>query len=162
MSGNLATETRVGRVWEGREGDVIRWAAASWKCESLVPQNEACGIDVIFHRDGELGAVAEIKCRDRTLEKIHEYPTYMIEEGKLGVGMAFGQELGVPFYLLVQLIDGHVLIWHISDKDGRQLVPWKHDLRCVPATHAGGRAVKEMAYLPIENAKCQHVPEFQS
>ena len=156
----LSTNTPAGAEFKKREADVIRWSSESWQCDAIVPLNPACGVDVIYHRDGKVGAVAEVKCRDRTLEKIRDFPTYMIEEGKLGVGIAFGQELGVPFYLIVQLSDGNVLTWHISDKSGNGLVRWKTGLREVPATYEGGRTTKQMAYLPLEKAKCQHVPEF--
>ena len=160
MSEPLGTHTEAGRAVKAVETRLIRWKAQVWKCEVLIPKSDTCSIDAIFHRDDIPLAVAEIKCRDITREQLVEYGTYLITESKLGCGMAYAYELGVPYLLIVLLNDGWSYQWKICEADGRPLFEWKTEQTLTQRTIAGGAIYRDNAFLPLEEAACSQLSQF--
>ena len=69
-----------------------------------------CPIDVLISRDNQLLAVGEIKCRDKagsqklTVEYVR-LNDYLITKDKLVKGISIGKLFGVPFFVIVNLIN---------------------------------------------------------
>jgi len=75
-----------------------------WKCR-LVKLSIKYGVDFAVVRGGKIVAVAEVKCRDYSIEKIAELGGYMLSAYKWSRGLQLAHDLHVPFVLFVRFLN---------------------------------------------------------
>jgi hypothetical protein len=109
-----------------------------------------CPIDVLIARDNKLCAVGEIKCRDKagSVKLTNEYikqNDYLITREKLEKGLQIGKLFGVPYYVIVNVLnEKNLLIWNV-DK-------FKSAVTKTQSTCNGGVSYRENAFLKFEDA----------
>lgn len=106
-----------------------------------------CPIDILIARDNKLLAVGEIKCRDKagsqklTIEYVKQND-YLITKDKLVKGISIGELFGVPFFVIVNLInEKKILIWNVNK--------YKSKITKTKSTCNGGVSYRDNAFLPF-------------
>ena len=120
--------------------------------------------DVIICREDNgikyVYGLAEIKSRrfagskPLTVEYIRDKGGYLITYSKIKIGSDLAYQIGVPYFLIVNLIEqGKLLIWKITNSQGIFEFEFETKKTVTKETCNGGRIERVNAYLPIEKAK---------
>jgi hypothetical protein len=86
------------------EASVAFFLQKKWRCR-FSKLGIKYGIDYAIMRDNEIVAVAEVKCRDYSAQRIAELGGYMIGAHKLLAGITISEVFQVPFLLVIRLLD---------------------------------------------------------
>ena len=127
---------------------------AVFKCDEIQTGSDAAPADRLFYRDGKVVAVAEIKGRNRSIEELEKWGTYMITEDKLTNGQQLSSLLHVPFYILAYLKESKkIAMLPITDARGHFVC--QYDTKRIPtkANCDGGTAVRENAFIHLDQMK---------
>jgi len=86
-----------------REQKVREYITACYNCSYEKTPALASVDGYLYHPDGALAALVEIKTRKNEYNK---YPTYMLSAAKWKEGLAQAKQLNVPSLLVVSFVDG--------------------------------------------------------
>ena len=153
----LDSQTPKGQICIAAEEYVASRICEMWGCSALRLGAEAAHFDRLFHRGGQIVAVAEIKNRDMDWEQLVAFGSYLITAKKLEQGAQLARLLSAPFYLFVRLGDSKDMVyWPVANTDGDIVVAHTIRRTQTQATVNGGIAVRDNAYLSLEDAvrKC--------
>lgn len=75
-----------------------------WKCR-LVKLSIKYGVDYAVVRHSRIAALAEVKCRAYSIEKINTLGGYMLSAHKWSEGRRLADSLQIPFILFVRFVD---------------------------------------------------------
>lgn len=109
-----------------------------------------CPIDVLISRDNKLLAVGEIKCRDKagSVNLTNDYikkNDYLITKEKIERGLQIGEIFGVPYYVIVNVLnEKNLLIWNVNKYTSAKTK--------TQSTCNGGVSYRENAFLKFEDA----------
>jgi hypothetical protein len=155
---DLDCNTPKGREHIAQQYAIIERICAAWKCEAiLTPDDKDSPVDVLFVRDRNIVAVAEVKSRPTlTLNQLRAFkpPTdgYLITYRKIEEGIQIGWKLRVPYLVIVGMVDA-LAWWYVSDEHG-QITGCFHVQRSeTQATCNGGIANRENAYLRLSEMR---------
>lgn len=135
-------------------------AAALWETHNpgfrycRTPKDSACSVDALLvDRSGMLKAVVEAKCRyGLTEEKFQSAfkAEWLVTMDKLTRGALVAQQLCVPYYGFLYLVDEGVLLTQkIADDRGQFAVPFRCDHTLTQRTVNGGEVVRANAYISM-------------
>jgi hypothetical protein len=102
LSDRPTYETKSDRNNEQR---VVEHICARWDC-AYVKMPKRYELDYALHRQNEVIAFVEVKCRNYTLEDIGQMGGYMLSLAKWNAAQALTGFTGRPFYLAVQTLCG--------------------------------------------------------
>lgn len=158
----LDCETEKGREWMNGQ---FKTMAELEKLGYVVLQTAALNseFDAFIARDIDgvktIVGVAEIKTRDNagpvklTVEYLKR-DGYLITHEKVMHGQKVSKFLSVPFYVIVRLVNDHVILfWKMTDDKGEPQFDYPVRPTTTQATCNGGTAVRNNAYLPIQYSK---------
>lgn len=151
---NLDINTPKGQEFLSMERNVIEKIKDKWKEHDIqiieTNKKRESRIDNLIIRNGELVGIAEIKCRNISLQEMERLgDTWLISNQKVKDGALISKLLAVPFTGFLYLIpDDLVLYWVITDSKGRY--NFKFDVVDSTTQYScnGGTIVRENAYLP--------------
>ena len=148
---SLDCQTPRGRGWIAQQRRTAQDVAARWGVEVVqTPDDQPAAVDALFTRGGVLVGVAEIKCRTLTLAGLERFGDYLVTADKLQRGIAVASACGVPYALIVRLVDA-IVWWRVADASGRALIGWQEHDTETRATCNGGAIVRRNAYLPLDD-----------
>ena len=120
------------------------------------PKRRPAEVDGVFMRQGELSAVAEVKTRNLTREKLRTRynDEWLVTADKVDAGRTVSRLLRVPFVGLLYLIpDDLLLVLTITDSTGRWAFEFERRKTITKRTINGGEAERLNAFLPLATAK---------
>jgi len=107
-----------------------------------------------------LRGIAEIKSRRMagksilTIDYIKHNGGYLITDEKLRYGKLVSEQMQVPFYIIVNLLEQKaILIWQITSSEGEYEFDFDTKDTSTKMTCNGGTIVRSNSYLPIDNVK---------
>lgn len=108
-------------------------------------------IDGFSVRDGVLTGVFETKCRQVSVEQMMDWGSWLITNTKLEHLRRLSSVLRIPsFGYLYCRKDEAVMIWQITDDNGKYLFDFDVKRTKTRATVNGGVAFRKNAFLPVE------------
>ena len=120
------------------------------------PKRRPAEVDGVFMRQGELSAVAEVKTRNLTREKLRTRynDEWLVTAAKVNAGRMASRLLRVPFVGLLYLIpDDLLLVLTITDSTGHWVFEFDRRKTITKRTINGGEVERLNAFLPLLNAK---------
>lgn len=120
------------------------------------PKHRPAEVDGVFMRQGALSAVAEVKTRNLTREKLrNEYDDkWLVTADKVDAGRTVSRLLRVPFVGLLYLIpDDLLLVLTITDSTGHWAFDFERRKTITKRTINGGEVERMNAFLPLRTAK---------
>lgn len=121
-------------------------------------------IDAVLGKkiDGRLTCcgVAEIKSRQfarnqkLTVSYLSENGGYLVSKHKIDRGQTLGKMLGVPYFLIVHLMeDDCLLVWEVTDDNGEYKFDFEIRRSLTKETCNGGLIERINCFLPISKSK---------
>ena len=151
----LVVQMPEGERWTQEQDAVLKRLGATFKAIPVqTPPTADSPVDALFVRDGIIVSVAEIKCRQFSLEKLREHGSGLVTAKKLHEGIKLGATLCVPYFVFFALTDGTIASWHISDKHGFKKFAWHESHTPTRMTSVTDATVSRLnAFLPVEHMK---------
>ena len=146
--------TPEGQKWIARQSRIVKIIAQTFGVSAIeMSHDPAATIDVQFYRDSHLKAIAEIKCRNMSLDQLRSYGSYLITDDKLSRGADISRTLEVPMYLFVGLRRDHrIVYWKVTDHDGASIINIDRRSTFTKRTCNDARPITRMnAYLPLSS-----------
>jgi hypothetical protein len=144
---------QVSREYEARAIERIRGQHGSIDIIETDKMLDA-KVDAILVRDNSLVGVAEIKCRDESVDSMKQWGSWLITHQKLLDGQQLSKMLRCYFFgFLYTIKDDRLLRWTICGPDGDFRFEFEVKNTATQKTINGGSIVRTNAYLPIEYAR---------
>lgn len=147
----LDCHTPRGRQYIERQMDVAYRVAERYGHDVIFTPDGDARFDCLFHKDGVLMGIAEIKVREMHRRDLERFGTYLVTEDKLLAGIEVASCCRVPFALIIALRDCDLFL-KISDHQGNRVASWKADTTKTQATCNGGVANRNNAYINLKTA----------
>ena len=115
------------------------------------PINAPASLDIIVTRNGRLVAVAEIKCRNNSLDEFNRFGSLILTWTKVQALVDVATALYVPgFVVLYSIPDDEVLIANAVYRDGTIAPGIVKEHTVTQRTCNGGEVTRLNGYLPID------------
>jgi hypothetical protein len=107
-----------------REIEALDFVTQKWKCRyAYTGKDMFSRVDGFFLRDNELKGIFEVKCRNQGLSWFVDYKSTMISYAKIQIGSDLSRLMRCKFFVLIQTGDKHVIVFQITDEEGRIVCP---------------------------------------
>lgn len=107
-----------------------------------------------------LRGIAEIKSRRMagshrlTVDYLKANGGYLVTNEKLRYGKLVSEQMNVPFYLIVNLLEeSAILIWQITSEEGEYTFKFETKNTSTKMTCNGGTIIRPNSYLSVDNIK---------
>ncbi len=157
----LDCETPLGREYMQHQYETqYRLERLGYVCINTPKASDRTDIFIARMRHGRLSmyGIAEIKSRSTaggqplTVDYLRANGGYLITAEKLTAGQHLSYKLGLPFYIIVNLIaDSKLLVWKITDANGKTLDQIETRVTATRATVNGGIAERLNAFLSMDS-----------
>lgn len=158
----MDVDTPTGQRFDALETRVCQALERKWGCEAL-KLGKSATVDRLFLRNKDkhpLG-VAEVKCRDLTIDELNEFGSYLISWNKIEALQTVATLFGVPSGVIMHPMRERpacVVYFPIADAWGEPI--WKGTKKETEtqATCNGGTVRRVNAYLALDAAKIILLP----
>tara|TARA_R110000868_G_scaffold288067_1_gene548413 strand:+ start:3291 stop:3764 length:474 start_codon:yes stop_codon:yes gene_type:complete len=151
----LDIATPKGRVSLKDEQIVARWFNyKEGHCYLQTPKDSPAKVDAVLARGDAVIGLAETKCRyNITLQDFrHKFHNeWLVTWEKLESGLKMAEQLCVPLYGFLYLVDDDVLLIANLSK-----VEIRREFTETQKTINGGKIVRENGFIPMKNALVKH------
>ena len=139
--------------WE-QEKDAVDYLAQRWNCENTYLGKNVFGrIDGMLHRDNELKALYEVKCRTQGYSWFKEYKSTMFSYNRIQIGSELSRLHKVRFFVIIETCDKHLIVFQITNEEGKIVCPMNIRFKDAEKTHTFEKQESVNAYLSMENNK---------
>ena len=106
------------------EINIVQRVSEKWDCEyTYIGKNLFSRIDGIFHKENELKGIFEVRKKKQTLKWLQDYNSCLVSFNKLVLGAELSRILGVKFFYIIGTGDNKVLIYTITERNGKIVCP---------------------------------------
>lgn len=103
---------------------IVQKVSEKWKCQyTYIGKKLFSRVDGFFHNDNQLKGVFEVRKKKQTYNWIKDYNSCLVSFNKLMLGAELSRILGVRFFYLVGTSDNKILIYRITEKNGKIVCP---------------------------------------
>ncbi len=145
--------TERGQTYVEHEKRVIERLKQSYANSFIyhTPINAPASLDLISTRNGRLVAVAEVQCRNNSVDDFHKFGSLILTWTKVEALINVAVALYVPgLVILYSIPDDVVLIAKVVNPDGSLVRSLDKDHTVTQKSCNGGQATRLNAYIPIE------------
>ena len=153
---NLDILSKLGQTTLVDVNKVVTALEQKWKVNVIkTPEDQPAAIDFLLVKNNTLKAIAEIKCRNHTLQQIQGWGnTWLITHEKILQGAQLSKMLSVPYLGILYIIPNNLIYyWKITNEAGDYLFEFEVKKTQTQMTINGGKIWRPNAYLPLEKAK---------
>lgn len=114
------------------------------------PLHTPAALDIVSIRDGQVRSVAEIKCRENTIDDFLRFGSLILTWSKVEAMQDVADALYVPGYVVLYSIpDDAICVAHIVNPDGTLAAKIDCDITATKRSCNGGQAMRKNGYIPI-------------
>ena len=107
-----------------REIQAIELLCEKWKCNyAYTGQDMFSRVDGFFLRENDLKGIFEVKCRMQGLSWFQDYKSVQVSYNKIQIGSDLSRLLKCKFFFVIQTCEGHLLVFQITDDEGKIICP---------------------------------------
>jgi hypothetical protein len=138
----------------GREISAIEFLCQKWSCGyTYTGKDMYSRVDGFFTKDNELKGIFEVKCRNQGLSWFQDYKSTMVSYNKIQIGSDLSRLLKVKFFVVIQTSENHLIVFQITDNDGRIICPMNIRFSDAEKTANFDKKATTNAYLNLEDNK---------
>lgn len=114
----------------------------------------ASRIDAMLIDSGDvLSGLFEIKSRTLSMSQLRTYETLLITNNKIKAGVELSKQLQCPFYVAAITSDDHIVIWKITNQNGKKIISFTVETTETQRTIADKTRTKRAnAYLKVTDS----------
>lgn len=118
------------------------------------PKKKPAVVDALLTQDGELGGIAETKCRMMTVDEFDGFGwKWLVTYSKLAKAQQISEMLCVPLIGMLYLVPDKTLLYRrITNADGSWACDFHTEDTTTQATVNGGKAVRKNMFIDMSDA----------